>query len=440
MKNLLKSKLLLAALAVTVSIAIIIPSAVSATAANQGTASVPVGKAGHIYLEGSTTVGPIIQIAAPDYNSFKGSTVIAQSDILQNDSGSGRQAAIAHFTDIAMSSSKDSTAAGSGLFHLVNGVPTFDYSSGASQADMLNEYDIARDGVVIIVNSSVPTDITQITEAQIVDIYEGYITNWDQISGNSADNMAIVPRARIIGSGTRQSLSDQTKGLGDGGTGGTGTKTITFKSDEATAGDPAPAPAGHNLAAGIENNVIVNTGLPRELSNQTMHDDLNLQNATGQIGYVGLGFDSGNYIRSLKVVDQWNAVWTSSAVNIYSINPAHPTVTCYPLSRFLYLYTPNDVTPANASDISDFINWMKQTNGQGQNDVVTAGFLKLIPDQDVVIDNTIDVLDLIGVGNHIGEHGATPHWIRADVKADGVIDVLDLIAVGNWIGASIAPS
>jgi hypothetical protein len=171
-----------------------------------------------------------------------------------------------------------------------------------------------------------------------------------------------------------------------------------------------------------------------------MQAAIDLPTATGQIGYVGLGFDSGNNIRTIKVVDSLGTAWSPTGMNIYANNPANPGNACYPLARFLHLCPPKDYTPANAADVSDFVTWIRATDGKGQDAVVAEGFLKLVPDQDVKIDNSVDVLDLIQVGNHVGETNPTAHWIRADVKADGAVNVLDLIAVGNWVGTNILPS
>ena len=417
MKNLLKSKKLLAALAISASLAIILPLAVFAYS-NQGTTAVPVGKAGHLYFQGSTTVNPIIQAASTDYNTAKGATIFTSADILANDSGNGRNALLYQDTDIAMASSTASTSAGTGV-------------GGLSQSADETPNVIARDGVVIIVNTSVPADVTKITMAQLVDIYEGYDTKWSQISGNSADTMTIVPRAREIGSGTRQSLSDLTKGKGDGAV-----TTITFMT---------PTDTDTGATVGTENYTIVQTGVARCVGNPAMQTAINSPTATGQIGYVGLGFDAGAKIRDLQVVDSNGVAWSPTGPNIYAANAAG-TAADYPLSRFLYLYTPSAALLStytlpvnNTANITDFIAWLEATDGQGQNDVVNAGFLKIYPDQDVNTDNTVDVLDLIQVGNYVGQNGAS-HWVRADVNSDGTVDVLDLISVGNWIGTNILPT
>jgi len=52
---------------------------------------------------------------------------------------------------------------------------------------------------------------------------------------------------------------------------------------------------------------------------------------------------------------------------------------------------------------------------------------------DVNQDGSIDVKDMILVGNHFDETGDAG-WLAEDVKADGSIDVLDLIMIGNHFG------
>jgi hypothetical protein len=49
---------------------------------------------------------------------------------------------------------------------------------------------------------------------------------------------------------------------------------------------------------------------------------------------------------------------------------------------------------------------------------------------DINMDGTVDVLDMILVGQHQGESGV-PGWIREDVNADGVVNVLDSIITGQ---------
>jgi YD repeat-containing protein len=52
---------------------------------------------------------------------------------------------------------------------------------------------------------------------------------------------------------------------------------------------------------------------------------------------------------------------------------------------------------------------------------------------DVNMDTSINMLDVISVGNHWGETGP-PGWIREDVNDDGDINMLDVIMIGNHWG------
>jgi hypothetical protein len=51
---------------------------------------------------------------------------------------------------------------------------------------------------------------------------------------------------------------------------------------------------------------------------------------------------------------------------------------------------------------------------------------------DINMDNNVNILDIILIGQHWGETGSLG-WIRQDVNADGVVNVLDSIIVGqHW--------
>jgi hypothetical protein len=56
------------------------------------------------------------------------------------------------------------------------------------------------------------------------------------------------------------------------------------------------------------------------------------------------------------------------------------------------------------------------------------------PPWDVNLDDNIDNLDAVIIGQHWGEMGF-PGWIRMDVNSDGIINILDLVLVGqHWTG------
>ncbi|KKK52921.1 hypothetical protein LCGC14_3100020, partial [marine sediment metagenome] len=49
---------------------------------------------------------------------------------------------------------------------------------------------------------------------------------------------------------------------------------------------------------------------------------------------------------------------------------------------------------------------------------------------DINADTSVNVLDLVLVGQHWGETGS-PGWVREDANDDGSIDVLDMVIIGQ---------
>ena len=68
----------------------------------------------------------------------------------------------------------------------------------SSESNGLKQYSIGEDAIAIIVNIQNP--INNISTEQLMDIYTGKITNWNQLGGNNATITGIT---REIGSGTR---------------------------------------------------------------------------------------------------------------------------------------------------------------------------------------------------------------------------------------------
>ena len=72
--------------------------------------------------------------------------------------------------------------------------------------------------------------------------------------------------------------------------------------------------------------------------------------------------------------------------------------------------------------------------GQAVAITVSDGSVTVCPDWDVNLDESINVLDMILLGQQWGQSGAA-HWIREDVNRDGAISVLDMILIGqHWTG------
>jgi phosphate transport system substrate-binding protein len=97
----------------------------------------------------------------------------------------------------------------------IKGVPTGTYEIGMSSRELtpaeigtgLQETVIAVDGIAVIVNSKNP--ISNLTQAQIKDIYTGKITRWEQLGAaakNKTGGIAVV--SREPGSGTRGAFEE----------------------------------------------------------------------------------------------------------------------------------------------------------------------------------------------------------------------------------------
>jgi hypothetical protein len=86
----------------------------------------------------------------------------------------------------------------------------------------------------------------------------------------------------------------------------------------------------------------------------------------------------------------------------------------------------------SALDLSNVIVAGKQ--GQPVDIEVTEGIHTVCLDWDVNLNLSVNVQDMILVGEHCGESG-TAHWIREDVNRDEAISVLDIILIGqHWTG------
>lgn len=77
-------------------------------------------------------------------------------------------------------------------------------ASAETIASIQNEYEnleitpIGRDGLVFLVNTDNP--VQSLTQEELINIYTGNITNWNEVGGNDAE---IVPFQRSVGSGSQ---------------------------------------------------------------------------------------------------------------------------------------------------------------------------------------------------------------------------------------------
>jgi phosphate transport system substrate-binding protein len=328
----------------------------------------------NLRVSGSTTVYPIVEHLLAHALSTDYADIVPE--VKQGGSGQGAKDCGVGWSDIAMASSLS------------------DYGGTNSYNDpMFNSTRIARDGIVIIVNTSV-TNINQITFDDLAKIYNGTYHNWSELGG---PNLVIKPYSRIIGSGTRASFMDFLKNYGGG---------LNDANEETT-----------RAAAGTT----------RQLENSDMAGIVNGDPGTagaGAIGYVGLGFVEGR-----ENIRQLNISKTTANPSYVEPTTANVYSQSYPMSRWLYVCTLNHYTSDNAANAADFITCLQSESGQDS--VKAADFLKLYIDPDVNKNGVINVSDVASVGAYWGQGGA-PHWVSADVNSNGVVNVSDVSAVGAW--------
>lgn len=115
----------------------------------------PAGLSGKLIIDGSTSVGPVMEKLADEYKKLNAGVTV---EIQQTGSSAGISSALSGVCDLGMSSRelKDS-----------------EIGKGAVAEK------IALDGIAVIVNHGNPTD--DMTSEQIRGIYTGEITSWSQI-------------------------------------------------------------------------------------------------------------------------------------------------------------------------------------------------------------------------------------------------------------------
>ena len=270
------------------------------------------------------------------------------------------------------------TGSSAGLTALKSNLIDVGMSSSDYSADpAVSSYRIARDAVCVIV----PTEkynngVQNLTQAQIKGIWEGNVTNWSAL-GYTGPDEPIVPRARATTSGTRETLHKW-----------------------------AP------ISDSLEVNTINATGLPRLDSNAAMKAAIDAND--DQIGYVGIGYAVGD--PAIKVVKVNGVAATKS--NVYTKQ--------FPIWRYLWLMKLNN-DPDWFQEIDDYINYMQEPDS-GQDHVLAAGFFKMIPDEDVNKNQSINIVDVGMIG---GKWNQPCTGCREDVNNNGQVNIVDVGMVGG---------
>ncbi|MHA1745945.1 MAG: phosphate ABC transporter substrate-binding protein [Promethearchaeota archaeon] len=236
-----------------------------------------------VVVDGSTTVFPIASAASDFYMDTHPDDTIT---VTGTGSGTGIASLIAGTVDIAMASRA---------------------MKDTEKTDLpgWNEITVAGDGIAIIVHPS--NNLTQITLAQIMGIYNGTYSNWRELGGTDMD-MVVINREST--SGTRGFFHDFIM------------NEMDFRED----------------AYIVEKNS--NGAIATEVGN-----------TPAAVGYVGLGYLSES-IKPLLV---------ENAAKVY-VEPTVQNVLdgVYPIARDLYFYT--DGVPVDLA--KDFIDYLLSPTGQ----------------------------------------------------------------------------
>lgn len=262
---------------------------------------------------------------------------------------------------------------------------------------------ICRGGICLIVNNTngAFNNFSGLTLTQIASIYEGQVTNWNQVGG---PNVAMYPIAASIGSGPRADLEVFT-GIND------------FEEQEAYAN------------GGIWAN-IARIDAPADVISTIENG------SAGYLGYVAVGF-------AADVTSNVMVIPISANVTPPGYIPASlQTVTAntYPMSGLLWLIVGQNSSEANWGTYGkQLVNFMQRPGGQAI--AVSQGEVVLDPPQDVDGDDIVNISDVIIIGLHWNKHiGQSNYLAVADVNGDGIINISDVVSVGLWWNVHVYPS
>jgi len=187
------------------------------------------GSAKDVKVSGSSTVMPLAEVAAEEFNALQRDYVVT---ISAGGTGSGILGIAERKNDIAMAS-REITDDEKERF-----------------GDSFEEFLVGQDGISLAVSDKIyQAGVLGLSREQVRDIYSGNITNWKELGGPDADIYVI---SREEGSGTRDSFNEIVLGSKDAET--PGVDTVAFGGAEvktAIAGsDKAIGYLGFNYLGG----------------------------------------------------------------------------------------------------------------------------------------------------------------------------------------------
>jgi phosphate transport system substrate-binding protein len=250
---------------------------------------------GTINVAGSDTMVNLAQAWAEKFNGDNPGVVVT---VKGGGSGVGIAALLNKTVDFADSSRK---------------IKPEEVSAGTAAGVNPVETEVAKDGIVIIVNKSNP--VTGLTKEQLGKIYAGQITNWKDVGGADAP---IVLLGRDSSSGTYSFVNDEVLGK--------------------LPGKPSYAKSMRNLQ-----------------STQAIVDETGKD--ANAIGYVGLGYENSS-IKAIAVDGSQSSVATVQNGT-------------YALSRGLFMYSNGAPTGVGKA----YVDWILSAAGQAV--VKDQGFVPL---------------------------------------------------------------
>ena len=257
-----------------------------------------------VQIKGSDTMSPLSQAWAEEFRKTHPNIDIA---VTGGGSGVGIAALENGTTDIAMSS---------------RSVTKEELDAVKAKGNDPKEFQVASDGIVVIVNPSNP--VSKLTIAQLSRIFTGEITNWKDVGGANAQ---IVLLSRDKNSGTHLFFLEH----------------VVRESDKNSK----------KQFAAFAQLFVSNQPIAQQVETN--------KNA---IGYVGLGYFEPNKHKAIAVA--------KTPAGPY-VMPSETTVLSndYPISRKLFYYTPKP--PAGA--VKEFIDYT--LNPEGQKLVEKVGFVPI---------------------------------------------------------------
>jgi phosphate transport system substrate-binding protein len=281
---------------IAIGIVVIVVAAIAAVALSGGT------KTQTINEKGSDTMLELAQNWAETFHNEKSSISVVVSG---GGSAVGLQALISKNTDIADAS---------------RGINSTESSQATANGVSPFEVKVAIDGIAIIVHQGNP--ISTLTIAQLRGIYNGTLTNWNQLGG---PDKTIVTYGRQSTSGTYAYFQE----------------VVLLKGNYRT---------DMNQMTG--NSAIVDA----------------VSGDTGGIGYVGIG-----YAKSATGISILDLKKTATAQAYSPFNETAVLNFTYPLARYLYVYT--DGAPTGAT--KTYISWILD---EGQTVAQQVGYYALPQD------------------------------------------------------------